>query len=701
MDGGGVATNAGINYQQRVSASFLTLMVLKQEISIFNERTITSLQLEGIDKIDDLIINLDDKQKLFFQIKRNVNLSDSKQSDFFKTLDQFIQQFLNNQNNESYFLVTTSYSSSKITRNLKKILDSTRLNSSNINLNVLNGADKESLNKYKKVVKNTFKKYTTRDITDKEFLEFSKRIFIMDFDIEENSSMERVVLSLMANKITINPSILWDMFISNCLRYASQRMTVSFESSQKIYNDYLSEIDVRQNDSFNILDDFLIPNFEQLNVASGKEVLLCKASDALNSISNEKNIDFYIVELFRFDEECNKKVQFIDDFCISSDKQTHLEVIYRASSHKGLLKLINENINFKNKSIGVLPANGIDYVESTLCAKAYSENLITKFKNHKDYLKCIECGKAIAENRSIIVEIEQQGSENNIGLIHKDCLKPVNRVLGYIESELFQDYSVLKNFDWKLWVEKIMHGQGLFCTKMIQQDYSVKHIIWNSSVEYDTCLNYCVKEHLEDNTFLYVLRRGQVERFSKQEADEGAIKLNEAIERQTSIGDPICITQKEQVSSTYSKLKDKLDIDDKLIKIKSYSVEKISQKIVDEYSRVSNYYAPLFYILNGENQELFYINDRVILISDPFLFESYLDNWKNSLDISLNKDYELVILKDDKHFDSFMQNIYKKEMKAVINPQFDSEENFINGYLVEEYEDFQNTLSMSTGEHGY
>lgn len=692
-NGAGMATNAGINYQQRVSASFLMLMLINNDISIFvnhptfKDKKIENLQLEGTDKIDDLIILLNDNHKLFFQIKRSVNLSDSKQSDFYKTIDQFIQQFLNYSTKESFLLVTTSYSSSKITRDLKKIIDTIRLNNSILFLNSLNKSEQESFSKYNKVVKYLFKKYTKRDILESEFIDFSKKIFILNFDIEENSTMEKAVFSLMSNNVIINPTILWDILISHCLKYASQRMTISYINCKEIYKDYLITKNSNKNNNIEILDDFLIPEFEQMNIASGKEVLICRPSDILPTEDKEgMNIDFYIIELFRFDENGNKKVKFTNTHCILSDNISSFEVVYRASSNIKVEKFIEKNqILFRDKSIVMIPANGIDYIESSLSAKAYSEKLMQKLKSHREYLKCIECGKPISENNSKLVEIDEQESDNNIGLIHDNCFRPTLRVLGNIKSELFRDYNTLKKFDWKLWVKKIIEGQGLFNTEIIRNEKSVMHILWNSTVEYNTKFDYCVKEHLEDNTYQYVLRRGKVECFRKQDAETGILRLNKQLAEKESIGDYICVTNKEKVFSTYSALKDKIDIDDKLIKVVRYSVEKVTPQIIDEYSIIENYYAPLFYILEGENQELFTFEDKVILLNDPLLFTNYLDNWKDNLDICISN-YELVIIEDDNHFDNFMHSVYKKEMNAVINPQFDSDGNLMKGFLIEKFE---------------
>ena len=244
-NGSGSATNAGINYQQRISATFLLTCLFKTEISLFlndekfNNRIIQTIQLEGIDKIDDLSITLDNQEKIYCQIKRKVNLSDSKESDFYKTINQFIQQYLNNNSKENYFLFTTSYSSSKITRELKKIMNSIRLNDFAFTENPLNKSEQESLKKYEKVVKRIFKIYTKKEMTEDQFISFSKKVFIDSFDIELNSSIEKSVLLLISMNSIVSPSLLWEMMISKCLNFASQRLIVNYENLYDIYKEYL------------------------------------------------------------------------------------------------------------------------------------------------------------------------------------------------------------------------------------------------------------------------------------------------------------------------------------------------------------------------------------------------------------------------------------------------------------------------------
>ena len=431
-----------------------------------------------------------------------------------------------------------------------------------------------------------------------------------------------------------------------------------------------------------------------MNIASGKEVLLCKSNQLFEEKFNiDKNIDYIILELYRFDDECNKKTSFSDNKCILADGKTTLEVIYRASSNLRVESFMMENQQaFNDSSILHFPAKDIDYIEHSNCAKLYTNKLVEKYKSKKEPLKCIECGKAISENKSIIVEIDEKGFENDIGIIHKKCLRPTIRVLGWIESEFFKDNDISSNFDWQLWINKIIKGQGLFNNQVFKDTNKEIKIYWNSSVDYTQQLNYCIKEHLEDDSINYVLRRGQVERFSKEDSENGALKLNKSLLEHEINNDYLCNTQKEGLSGSFNSLKNLIDIDDKLIKIKKYESTKISQHIINEYKTMDNYYAPLIYITIGENQDIFSIDNMIVLLNDPLEVGKYIKNWKSN-NINFGGEYELIIIKDDKDFDNFMHKCFNDNMKVIINPQFNLD-GVLSKYIeIEKFEDVEKNYS--------
>lgn len=529
---------------------------------------------------------------------------------------------------------------------------------------------------------------------EEQFILFSKKVFIDSFDIESNSSIEKSVFLLISMNSIINPSLLWEMMISKCLSFASQRLIVNYENLFDIYKDYLklsNEDDTKEQLEY---EKLFIPAFENLNIASGKEVLLCKSSQILiEKLGLDKDIDYIIIELYRFDEECNKKVSFRNNQCILSDDETILELVFRASSNKRIESFMLENQEiFFNSSIIVLPAKNIDYVEHSSCVRLYTDKLVEKYKSKKELFKCLECGKAISEDKAIIVEIDEFGRSNDIGIIHKKCLRPTIRVLGWIESELFKDYDISSSFDWQLWIKKVINGQGVFNNQILQNTNKDMKILWNSSVDYTQQYNYCIKEYLEDDSVNYVLRRGQVERFSKKGSEIGALKLNNLLLKKEKENDYLCVTNKERIFGTYNGLKNLIDFDDKLIRIKGYESTKVTQHIINEYKTIDNYYAPLIYMTIGENQDIFSIDNMIVLLSNPLEINKYIENWKFN-NIYLEKEFELIIISDDKDFDNFMYKSFNDNLKVIINPQFNHDGILSNFIEVKRLEDIEKNYS--------
>lgn len=126
------ATNAGIDFQQRVSAYMMILMEFDMDISLAlqvnKSNTIKEINFEDCESIDDLVITLDSGKKIYFQMKRTISLSDDSESEFFGVCEQFVNQFLKqNENDLAYILVTRTEASKAISVKLKRILEGIRL----------------------------------------------------------------------------------------------------------------------------------------------------------------------------------------------------------------------------------------------------------------------------------------------------------------------------------------------------------------------------------------------------------------------------------------------------------------------------------------------------------------------------------------------------------------------------------------------
>jgi hypothetical protein len=145
---GGQATNSGIDYQQRIAAWLLVNQYSKFDISAYfnqidEELIINKIHFETDKNIDDLNITCTNSKIIFLQIKRSLSLSTKKESDFYKTILQFTQEFIEDENTANYFgLITTSDASSKINNDLRKLVVSLSLNYDSFDENPLNQSEK-------------------------------------------------------------------------------------------------------------------------------------------------------------------------------------------------------------------------------------------------------------------------------------------------------------------------------------------------------------------------------------------------------------------------------------------------------------------------------------------------------------------------------------------------------------------------------
>ncbi len=151
------ATNAGIDFQQRVSAYMMILMEFDMDISLAlqlnrNDK-IKGLNFEACESIDDLVVTLESGKKVYFQMKRTISLSDSVDSEFYGVCEQFVKQYLKQDENDiAYILATRSESSRSITVKLKRILEGIRLAN---NLHVVTELNQDERKIFDKICNNT------------------------------------------------------------------------------------------------------------------------------------------------------------------------------------------------------------------------------------------------------------------------------------------------------------------------------------------------------------------------------------------------------------------------------------------------------------------------------------------------------------------------------------------------------------------
>lgn len=681
---GGQATNSGIDYQQRVAAWCLINQFTEFDISIFfdqldEELIIEKTHFETSEHIDDLNLTCKNYKVIFLQIKRSLSLSIRDSGDFYKTIQQFVYEFIKNEKTENYFgLITTSDASSKITNDLKKIVVSIRLNTDAFEDNPLNESEKDTLDKFETLFSSIYEKIKKIKPSRHTFKAFAKRVFVGIIDIEAGHTVEIASHMLLKSIGFSRPELIWSILIKNSLVYATGRLSIDKKKLDEIFLKYLN--DEKSKIPEDKQSEYLKTNIIQQGVfPAAKEVLLIESFD--------EDFDYLIVELYRFTDDSKIKHTFYDNKIVIGSG-VEWTVIQRFATISGLDRFLESNqLLYKDKRIAVFPARDIDTVEDTECAKlhqAYLGDLISKNSNP---LLCLHCGKQVGDHNSLIIEVEDKDTPSAVGLVHVKCLRPIDRILGTIRNPGKEVDKHIESFDFKLWVSLIMKGQGLLNALKAspQLTYGNTTIIsWNSREEYDPEYSYCIKFILEDGSTSYAYQRSRIERVNKPQALEDLELFTKALQSQCALNDPICVLSVSKVTAPYSQLLKIKKTDDVILEVKSAEIAKYSKLIAKAFDKDIFHYAPLCLVRDIESETIINLSNVVPIISDPLKFNEYFENWKQ-IGFSFD-DVELKIIKSDKDFDNNMRMIFRDDMVPIIDPLFDKNFKLVSGFPINEFD---------------
>ncbi|WP_286727657.1 MULTISPECIES: hypothetical protein [Sphingobacterium] len=193
----------------------------------------------------------------------------------------------------------------------------------------------------------------------------------------------------------------------------------------------------------------------------------------------------------------------------------------RASTWVGMARYLEENQNlYRNFEIFMMPADkSIDQVEETEQAIYQQEIIQDLINQNAEIMKCLHCGAMISTNDSFTVEIDELDLRAAAGNVHKECLRPVDRMIG---RSIFPDATetLLTNFDYQKWADLIAKGQ-YFINSVVQvaKGNPLAMISWNKEHLRNTG-NYCVWMALSDGTTDYLRSGRSIERFSEEEIDQ-------------------------------------------------------------------------------------------------------------------------------------------------------------------------------------
>ena len=673
-------TNAGIDFQQRVSALMMLLMEFGIDINVILnidlKDQIQMLNFEASDKIDDLVITTVTNRKIYLQMKRNISFSEDTNSEFYGVCTRFVRQYVERKPEDlAYVLVTRTQASGNIIVKLKRILDGIRLaNSINIKDN-LNKNEIDLLAKVERIIEAEYERVSGGTISESILKNILCKIYVEVLDIEAGESFEKHVKLILCSQLEDDGEKFWEMLISKALQYAANRNCLDKESFHKQIKNYYV---LRENTEESINFEWAEENAE---IEIQKDYVIALGNCEVNKkigLDNPEEKTILIIELYRFNNGKKKEsLRYVAPNIMKWGNDISFEILFRCSSKTRIEKYIDEGglANYRGdyKRIIYVPTKGDYHKEDVEISYA---DMIKKSIISKTECKCVNCGKAIFDEEVYSIEIDNVECSGQAGLIHKECFRPVDRFLGIVKMPGASNYGYLKNFDINLWIKLLIKGkQAWGHINGLQQNIS-PFVIDTDEVFTDG--KYCVKSVLSDGNVRYATNRGVIHRMSRPMAEELAKELTVAYQESSKLNNPFCYSSETYVYGPYEQLLQQMDGKEELLECLYAEVAIYNDTIAKMYNESETYYAPIIYLsIEGEPV----IFDGIFpLITNPLELNYYLENWKKSGIVMEN--YEVNIIKEDSDFILKVLSLISNGIRPIVDMVIGMDRHLVKGCVI-------------------
>lgn len=245
--GGGAATQAGTDYQNRVAAWIAVRILAEQDASppwdFPGHFTLEFLRCETEQPVDDLLVGTSGNGHVFIQVKHTLSLETSKGSDLASSLDQFVRQFLSYRDAETgqgpwerpidvdrdrLVLVTSPGSSAPIRQTVPAILKRLRSLAPGqaVDDAAANAPERDALRVIKNHVTRSWRRATGADPTKDDLRKFLSLIRVQVLDVDAGGNNELEAKDLLRLSVLQDPTqadSTWGVLVQTCAEYASIR----------------------------------------------------------------------------------------------------------------------------------------------------------------------------------------------------------------------------------------------------------------------------------------------------------------------------------------------------------------------------------------------------------------------------------------------------------------------------------------------
>ena len=605
-------------------------------------------------------------------------MSDDSESEFFCVCEQFVNQFLKqNENDLAYILVTRTEASKAISVKLKRILEGIRLANSLSVIEKLYQEERKIFDKVSSNIKTIYKKYTHEDISEDILLKIFLRMYVELFDIENGEEYEKTIKLILWKLIDVDVELFWRTFISKAIEYGANRRCLSRENLKEQCKSYFKENQTKEE---LLASPFLIGRGKKtIKLFQFKLImwLLFQRKKTMEKMKIE-NDTIFMFELYRFDDSKKKEsLKYIAPNKMIFENGLEFVVLYRCASqercHNYIEKEIVEELGDIEGKYELIIWPIKEHFEPTDVELLHKEVLEKSLEECQDCI-CSNCGKAIFDNEIYIIEIDNEECSNKVGLAHKSCIRPVDRVIGEVTISGIEDYSFLKHFDIGCWAKMVMKGKRVWENLEIMAAQCMPLVIDTDEVFHDG--NYCVYQILENGDKRYTTNRGVIDRLSKTNAEILQKQFTESLIAAKKEGNPFGYSSKTFMYGQYEKILEQVGDKEDFIECTEAKAELYNESVAKIYNDCETYYAPIIY-LSVEGEPYILPNGVFPMITKPFDLPQYIKNWER-MGVTV-PDYEVCIIKDDNEFILKMISLISNGILPAANSMFAPNGKLIRG----------------------
>ncbi len=660
--GAGAAVSSGASFQARVAAYLIVAAICDLETPVGPAGFVSSFSFETFETVDDINLGTSVKSHVYIQAKASIALTLAAGGDMRKVLAQFEGQHAAGGNEQDrYLLVTSARASRTVIGDLRAALAALRTSDARAFRRDQPRALQDVIAAARSAIQSIARSAGRAGDADYADAVLRKSEVVV-LDLESGGSLEEGVKVLLAARDYIAPSAVWGKIVADCVEHAKARSTFSTEDAGTAYRRYLRPASGPPLEE--AAEDLLRIDLSNFTPPVRHEVVLGRvAADGGSSDGQVK-----MTELRRFAADGNERTIFQDEECVLPSGE-RLSLIRRAATMEGMARLLAESPDLiGDDELVIHPLGEEDAWDDAVHLEIHRERLRDAWDRNPHPLRCLNCAKPIFTEQCSIIEAGTL-DEPLTGLVHSECVRPADRVLGGIRSQLFAKHPELVHFDASAWARASENGQQAFRNADYIAQGKPVVLAWNDPGGDGPPGDWIVETSLTNDDRVIATQRNHVHRFGRAEAEAFASKLDRAYDLARSDADPFCYSDQTLAFGNRSQLLKTIGARESITPVHRARARRYDARFAARFERAGLWYAPLVVLRNAQDGAWVTHGGEVLGATDPLALARRMSNWREAgIDLP---PYETVALLSDEAFDAFMRSIISAGFRLTVDPLFD------------------------------